>query len=171
MIILDKNKFEQFYDLLEKSFPSDERRDYDKQKQLFDNARYTVYAKLDGDRLIGFLATWKLESSSYIEHFAVAPEYRNKGLGSRMLQETIGIVGSNLFLEVEPPENDLEKRRIAFYKRNGFIFNDFPYAHPAYGKDKNPVVLKIMTYKSPVTQFDFEKIKKNLFKEVYNTNL
>ena len=88
MIILDKNKFEQFYDLLEKSFPPDERRNFIKQKQLLDNNKYTVYARFENENLLGFLSTWKLGLFSYIEHFAVSPDFRNRGLGGKMLQET-----------------------------------------------------------------------------------
>lgn len=168
MIILDKNKFEQFYDLLEKSFPPDERRSFIKQKQLLDNNKYTVYARFENENLLGFLSTWKLGLFSYIEHFAVSPDFRNRGLGGKMLQETIGIVGSDLFLEVEPPESDITKRRIAFYERNGFVLNDFPYVQPAYGKDRRPLNLMIMTYKKPVTQSEFENTKRILYKEVYN---
>jgi len=168
MVILNKNKFEQFYDLLEKSFPPDERRNFIKQKQLLDNDKYTVYARFENDNLLGFLSTWKLGSISYIEHFAVSPDFRNRGLGGKMLQETIGLVGSDLFLEVEPPESDITKRRIAFYERNGFVLNDFPYVQPAYENGRRPLNLMIMTYKKPVTQSEFEATKKVLYKEVYN---
>ena len=99
----------------------------------------------------GFLAVWEFESFTYIEHFAVDPVLRNSGTGSAMLQELVRKYQKQICLEVELPEDELTRRRIGFYERNGFVFNEYPYIQPPISKGKSPVPLRIMTYGSAIT--------------------
>ena len=167
MVIIDKNNFDSVYSLLERSFPPDERRSFEEQKKLLDEKEYKIYAKFDGDALVGFLATWNFGTQAYVEHFAVSPEFRNNGVGSKMLAETIAILGVPVCLEVEKPEDELTTRRVNFYKRNGFFLNLYPYIQPAYSPEKQPVPLLIMSTGSPLTESEFEKVKSALYKKVY----
>lgn len=167
MIIIDKNNFDAVYSLLESSFPPDERRSYEEQKKLLDEKEYKIYAKFDGKTLVGFLATWNFGTQAFIEHFAVSPEFRNNGEGSRMLAETIAILGVPVCLEVEKPEDELTTRRINFYKRNGFFLNLYPYVQPAYSSDKEPVPLLIMSTGSNLSEDEFKKVKSSLYRKVY----
>ncbi|MBR7146301.1 MAG: GNAT family N-acetyltransferase, partial [Oscillospiraceae bacterium] len=52
--------------------------------------------------------------------FAVREDCRGSGIGSELLDELIGTLPHPICLEVEPPETEIAKRRIAFYERNGF---------------------------------------------------
>ena len=70
-------------------------------------------------------------------------------------------------LEVEPPENEISKRRIDFYKRNGLYLNTFPYLQPPISNGKNPVPLMIMSSKK-IDKEKFSFIKDKLYREVYN---
>lgn len=167
MVIIDKTNFDAVYSLLERSFPPDERRSYEEQKKLLDEKEYKIYAKFDGDALVGFLATWSFGTQAYVEHFAVSPEFRNNGEGSRMLAETIKTLGVPVCLEVEKPEDELTTRRINFYKRNGFFLNLYPYIQPAYSPEKQPVPLLIMSTGANLTESEFKKIRSSLYKIVY----
>ena len=105
---------------MEISFPKDEYRNYDKQLSLMDNPAYRIYVMpdMETDDIKAFIAVWEFETIVYIEHFAVNPDHRNNGLGSKILCEIIKIVNKTICLEVELPENELAVRRIGFYERN-----------------------------------------------------
>ena len=102
-----------------------------------------------------------------MEHFAVDPKLRNSGTGSGMLQELVKLSKKPVCLEVELPDAELARRRIGFYERNGFVFNDYSYMQPPISKGKSPVPLRIMTYGKAVSQEEFEQIQKSLYQRVY----
>ena len=69
---------------------------------------------------------------------------------------------------VEPPEGELTRRRIAFYERNGFCLNPYPYAQPSIAEGRAPVPLMIMTYGHQISEEEFIKTRDLLYKEVYH---
>lgn len=168
--MIDKLKTEDFdgvYEIMEQSFPGDEIRPYYEQKELLDNPVYSIYAT---DKHKGFIAAWEFNDFVFIEHFAVGEEYRNTGLGSKMLGEFLENQRKTVCLEVELPDTELAKRRIGFYERNGFYLNEYAYFQPPISKGKNIVPLMIMTSRSKISEDMFEKIRDTLYKEVYKYN-
>lgn len=167
--LLNINDFDAVYDIMQQSFPSDEYRPYEEQKSLFDNDEYNIYVQKEDDgNIIAFIAVWDFNSFVYIEHFAVDPSYRNGGVGSSILRDITEIYGDNLCLEVELPNSDVSVRRIGFYKRCGFYYNDYPYIQPSISKGKKEVPLKIMTYGNQIDNKSFNVIKEILYTKVYN---
>lgn len=164
---LKRQDFDKLFTLLQDSFPLDEYRNYDGQKELLENPCYTVYGRYDGDTLCGCLAVWDLGEFGFIEHFAVAPTCRNRGLGGEMLRALIRNLGKPLCLEVEPPETETARRRIAFYKRNGFFFSSYPYMQPPLGQDRKAIPLHIMATGGEVDAITFGRIKTALYSQVY----
>ncbi|MBQ9806961.1 MAG: GNAT family N-acetyltransferase [Clostridia bacterium] len=163
--------FESLYLLIKTSFPPTERRTKEGQRALFDTEKvYQVYGSKNEETsaVEAFLAVWELDSVLFLEHFAVDPNLRGKGLGSRLLCELAGMSDKPLCLEVEPPLNDIAKRRIEFYKRNGFFLNEYPYIQPSLAKGQPPIPLMVMTYGHAVDQNGFEKIRDELYKRVYH---
>ena len=163
-------EFEQVYRIMEASFPSDEHRPYEEQQELMKNPNYQIYVAREADNSLeiqGFMAVWQFEDLSFIEHFAVDSKYRNTGLGSRMLCEIREHLGGRICLEVELPDNDMAKRRIEFYQRNGLYYNDYPYIQPAISKGRNPIPLRIMTSGGAISEDEYEEIKDILYREVY----
>ena len=65
------------------------------------------------------------------------------------------------------PETVLAARRIAFYERNGFFLNDFPYLQPPLSNGRDPVPLRVMTSGRAVSREEFERIKALLYTRVY----
>ena len=155
------------FDILEKSFPVDEYRPLEQQKALILAKKYTVYALYDGDSLVGFISVWDLATVAYVEHLAVALEHRGKGHGSMLLRELSMLLKKRICLEVEPPLTSEATRRIAFYRRNGFYLNSYPYLQPAYSQDRQAVPLLLMTTQAPLTQTEFDDVKSLLYHEVY----
>ncbi len=170
MYKMHANEFEQVYRIMESCFPPDEHRPYEEQQNLFDNQNYQIYVAKKTDNSLeiqGFMAVWQLEGLGFIEHFAVDSKYRNIGLGSRMLQEIKKHLTGRVCLEVELPDNDMAKRRIKFYQRNGLYYNDYPYIQPAISKGRNPIPLRIMTSGGVVSQGEYQEIRDMLYREVY----
>ena len=159
---INETNFPEIYRIMQASFSDDEYRPYDEQLALFEEPEYRIYYMP-----AGFLAVWEFESFIYIEHFAVDPALRNSGTGSAMLQELVKQYQNPICLEVELPEDELTRRRIGFYERNGFVFNEYPYIQPPISKGKSPVPLRIMTYKSEITREEFQKMKEILYRRVY----
>ena len=48
-------------------------------------------------------------------------------------------------LEVELPETEMAARRIGFYERNGFYYNDYFYMQPPIAEGRNAIPLRLMT--------------------------
>ena len=159
---INETDFPEIYRIMQDSFSDDEYRPYDEQLALFEEPEYRIYYMP-----AGFRAVWEFESFIYIEHFAVDPALRNSGTGSAMLQELVKQYQKPICLEVELPEDELTRRRIGFYERNGFVFNEYPYIQPPISKGKSPVPLRIMTYKSEITREEFQKMKEILYRRVY----
>ena len=159
--------FDHIYDILQSSFPKDERRGYEAQKQLLKHPNYRIYVWEQFGKICAFISFWKIDGFAFVEHFAVAESYRNCGLGSKMLctlKETLCV---RICLEVELPETDLARRRVEFYKRNGFYYNAYEYEQPAYSKDQVAVPLRIMSTMAPLTEVEFINVKKQIYKMVY----
>lgn len=177
-----QSDFPEIYRIMQASFPDDEYRPYNEQLALFQEPEYRIYympvIELEGVvnnsngnskiQAAGFLAVWEFESFIYIEHFAVDPALRNSGTGSAMLQELVKQYQKPICLEVELPEDELTRRRIGFYERNGFVFNEYPYMQPPISKGKSPVPLRIMTYRNEITREEFQKMKEILYRRVYS---
>ena len=163
------DEFDRFFSIIEASFPADEYRTYAEQKTLTADPQYCIYVLPDeqSGEIKAVITLWQFDDFAFIEHFAVHPIYRNHGLGAQILHEIKETAACPLCLEAELPETDFAKRRIAFYERNGFFANDYPYIQPPYSEGKNPVPLIVMTTGGTVTKERFEKIKETIYKEVY----
>ncbi len=165
---MKREDFDKVYAIMEQSFPPDERRPYKEQQELLENPLYSVYIV---ENLYAFIATWEFDEFVFIEHFAVKNECRNTGLGSRMLSEFLEKQKKTVCLEVELPETELAKRRIGFYERNGFYFNEFEYFQPPISQGKKIIPLRIMTSNAGIDKVTFEKIRSILYKEVYKFDI
>ena len=159
--------FNQVYRIMEASFPSDEYRPYAEQKALLSNPVYTMYVWYGEPLIKAFIAAWAFDTFAFIEHFAVNPEYRNGGIGAKMLNEVVARLGKTVCLEVEPPENEMASRRIGFYQRNNFFLSGYPYIQPPISQGKNAIPLSIMTTNGEVDKHTFEQIKTTLYTELY----
>lgn len=170
MTKLEFRYFDTIYSLMEESFPSEEYRSYDEQKALLNNPAYTIYVlNNEHQDIMAFIAVWEFDDFAFIEHFAVNPNYRNGGIGARVLNEMVELLSITVCLEVEPPETEMAKRRIGFYKRNKFFLNDYPYMQPSISPGKAAIPLLIMTTGGTVDEATFEQMKDTLYAKVYKS--
>lgn len=176
--ILETKDFDKAYALMYSSFPSDEHRGYEEQKNLLADPKYTLYAIYDEDTddkneekyIKAIIAVFHFDDFAFIEHFAVNPIYRNQGLGSIILNELKTALDCQICLEVELPETENAKRRIGFYERNGFYLNKYSHTQPPLSEGGNPIPLYIMTSERAVDKKEFGHIQSVLFKGVYHTD-
>lgn len=163
-----ESEFEKVYEIIREAFPVDEMRTYDEEKCLLDNPAFEILVWKDGENgaVKGFISVYRIEGFCFVEHFAVNAIYRNEGIGKTVLQELLK-KESKVCLEVEPPETEQARRRIEFYRRNGFYLNDYPYIQPPISKGTKPVSLMIMTTGGAIDKAEFYRIKKALYKNVY----
>ena len=138
------------------SFPIDEQRPVESIARLItEEPRYTMYAIINEDedtkhytlntkQALGLLTTWEFADFIYIEHFAINPELRSQGYGSKAISTLIKQKEKPIILEAEPPTDELTRRRIHFYERQGITLYDFPYLQPAYTEASQPVELRLM---------------------------
>ena len=160
-------------ELMNDAFPIEERRDNDKQRANTDhNPLFTVHfitdEKEDGTSVnVGFITSWNLGSFHYLEHFATGPQVRNMGYGKQVLSMVLGQMSGLIVLEVEEPEDEMTRRRIGFYERNGFKICQKEYMQPPYRPEGNALPLKIMFRGQESLDMDFEHVRDTIYREVY----
>lgn len=156
--------------LFASAFPPEERRSPEDQRQVTDHhpALETYALKLE-EAFVGFITCWQGPDFVYVEHFATVPEVRGKGIGSEVLDRLSVLYAHPLVLEVELPLEELAKRRIGFYRRNGFVlWENSRYVQPPYQKTCSPIALYLMVRGTGLDEMsDFERIKRWLYTEVY----
>lgn len=164
-----ENEFQKIFEITDKSFPDEEMRPYEKAKDLFfNNKNYVIHGiKDESGEVLAFINVWELGDFIFFENFAVEPKARNKGVGGLLLEEVLKTYQKDAILEVEPPETEITQRRVEFYKRHGFIYNDFHYLMPPLREGDDFLPLKIMSYKKAFTEESFKKYKEKIYKIVY----
>lgn len=167
--VLTKDDFEKVYPILAQSFPETEVRAKEDQLALIENECYHLYAiKDEEEKTGGVIAAWELSDDFlYIEHFATLPEKRNHGFGGEMLDLFVEWNGKNVVLEVELPEDALTRRRIGFYERHGFVWNDYPYMQPPMRKGQEPLPLRLMTKPTALDVETYERYRSDIHQNVY----
>lgn len=167
-----EKEFDQVFAIMDEAFPDNEMRTYEGQLALLENPNYGLRLKKDDhQRVIAFMAVWEFENFAFIEHLAVARAARGSGIGGKLVEEFLreyaSISSNPVILEVEPPHDDFSTRRIEFYKRFGFYYNDFLYEQPPMRATCDWCPLQIMSFPNPVGERAFEVFKKVLYEQVY----
>lgn len=167
--VLTEVDFEKVYPILAQSFPETELRTREDQLALLQNERYRLYAIKDENRKNGgVIAAWELpDDLMYVDHFAILPEKRNHGFGGDVLDMFLDWKRKKVVLEVELPEDELTRRRIGFYERHGFVWNDYPYMQPPMRKGQKPFPLRLMTRPGALDVETYEQYRSTLHHIVY----
>lgn len=160
---------EQVRRLYESSFPEEERRlRLDFQSNVYDNVAFCLYEIVSDGFFGGFLTSWDLGVVRYVEHFAIEPRLRGRGVGTDIIGQFVAMDSRPVVLETELPETgEMARRRIGFYKRCGFEeCVNIDYVQPAYASHLPSVPMRLMiTDKNNV---DVNKVVQIIYRIVYN---
>ncbi len=78
--------FDDIWQLYTTAFPCSERRELQQQKELLRVAqKYHCDGLFVDDDFLGLFFWWNFAELRFIEHFAILPQFRNKGLGEKVL--------------------------------------------------------------------------------------
>lgn len=155
---------ENLYREMEKCFIKDELRDYADYVDVMSNSAYQLSHIVYQGQRVGFVGLWKLNGFTFVEHFAIYEQYRSHGFGGNAIDELQRQFG-RLVLEVEQPLEENQVRRINFYRRHGFVLNEFPYIQPSYRKDGSSLPLLLMSCPDAIK--DSAAVIIELYQKVY----
>lgn len=147
-------------------FPLKERRHPEELISLLDEERMYFLEIVEAEQLLGFVIFREFDQFSFVEHFAIFPQYRGRETGSRVLQQ-LKETSRPLLLEVEPPTDDINRRRIAFYQRNGFHILELPYFQPPYHPGHSPIPMLLMSDKPKWVKEKLKLTVSSIHKTVY----
>ncbi len=153
------------------AFPDGERRELDQQRTNIDEdpRMQCLLIKEESDaKPVGFLTAWHFGKIVYLEHFAVSPSFRNKGLGGKALHIFMKSATKPIVLEVEQPTDSLSLRRVRFYESLDFkLWKNSTYVQPPYPGKEGLIPMMLMTYGAIREEESFQDVKKLLYKEIY----
>ena len=169
VFVADDPILDQVEQTYNEAFPEAERRDFALVRQLIaEEPAFQLRVFYRDDVYVGFLSNWQFDGFRYVEHFAIDPAARNGGIGGLVLRLFLALQEDAVVLEVELPEDSLKKRRIGFYERHGFTFNEYPYIQPPMGEDRHEIPLRIMSAPEPLSEDEFQSVRTELYESVYH---
>lgn len=139
--------------LYQAAFPANERRDEAWQAQALAQVEYHMCAAQEGGGLIAIAFYWAHGGELFLEHLAVLPELRGRGIGAAVLREIRELPGK-LILEIEKPVDAAKQRRQRFYEREGLTLAPFGYDAPSYQAGKTDCPLQLMS-EGTLTETEF----------------
>ncbi len=178
IVTSEDKRFAEFFKIYSESFPLNERRTPEQQKVVLKAPGYQLDLYLSDEKVIGFIGWWRSQEFVFAEHFAIAPEFREKGLGSAVLKQFIEEMTIPVILEIELPVDELTRRRLRFYESAGFFMNKHLHFQPPYHSGDQPIQMNILTWKNQISdklylqfsQFQKNKVKiKNLAQQLRGT--
>ena len=130
--------------LYAESFPLHEQRLLPSQRAILGDTRYRFELVCDGADWVGLLLCWETTDFVYVEHFCIRPDKRNRQYGAQALH-LLTAEGKPVILEIDPPVDEISRRRAGFYARCGFAENPYPHVHPPYRAGREGHALRVLS--------------------------
>lgn len=158
--------FKAAYNIIDSNFPCTEKRRYKDHVAAFKKFKnFNIEALVDdNNEVIGVLTWWEFEDCIYGEHLAIVDAHKGNGYGKIMQGRMQSIAESfekPFIFEIELPSSSPQaERRLNFYLRGGFVFNDhIKHFQPTYNKDDTPVEMNIMSYPVAISSKEYDNFK------------
>lgn len=155
----DADAFDAAWRIYEEAFPVRERRRREDHSAACADAGFSPDGIYEGECLAGLIYWWRTPVGRYIEHLAVDRRMRCRNIGSRVLRLFTAAEPSRTVLEIETPEDGTTRRRLEFYRRNGFTVNGYEYIHPSYRRPYEPHPLVWMSTGGKLTPGEFGTLR------------
>lgn len=150
---LEGDDGEFFWSLYESAFPLNERKPREVQLRAMQSPDYFACVFREADQPVGLLGHWVRPEFIYLEHVAIAPSLRSRGIGARILRALLATADRPVLLEADPPETEIATRRIGFYERLDFVQNPhIRHIQPPYRPETGPVPLELLSHPSPISK-------------------
>ena len=151
--------------LYRESFPLHEQREAPSQQRILSDSDYRFGLLRDGQTFVGLALYWDADRFLYVEHLCILPSLRNRQYGKAAL-DLLARQGKLLILEIDPPMDDLSRRRKGFYERCGFLENPFSHIHPPYHRGNRGHDLILMTSPRPLSREEYDDFRRYLEERV-----
>ncbi len=161
------------------AFPSEERQPFERIVERVNSNTCELYCFLYGAKPVGMAILWDFSECEimFLDYFAIATEYRRKGMGRLFLQNLFLWVSPKekvLGLEIEHPNygNNITERifRMMFYTSNGAkILSNVRYIMPALDgtEDIEMLLLLLKPTEELPRREELQKFISNLYSNVY----
>lgn len=113
---------ELYANVIEKDFPQDELRPYERMVDLRERGLYRAYALFEKEQLRAYACVLEGEQGLLLDYLGVPDPWKGHGYGTHMLKETVRTAGERiLLLESEDPDAEstpdaqTARRRLNFY--------------------------------------------------------
>ena len=133
------------------SFPKHEQRLEPSQRRIMAHEQYHFGILHDEEGFAGLALFWDAGAYLYVEHLCISPARRGQGLGTAAL-DLLAEAGKSVILEIDPPVDEISRRRQAFYERAGFAANPHAHVHPPYRPENSGHALVVMSRPRPLTE-------------------
>lgn len=154
--------------ILQEAFPESERRDLAEIRNCLESAPLQLLTASRESQVLAVLLVWNLPDVTFLENFAVRADCRGQGIGAELLHQVSEIWKKPQVLEVEIPQTELQRRRIAFYQRCGFFLNEtYPYRMPNLHGDGPAMPLHLMSKPHPLTDDQAAGMERILWEQAY----
>ncbi|MDU1889787.1 MAG: GNAT family N-acetyltransferase [Dysgonomonas sp.] len=150
--------YKPYREIYEVSFPVFEQRSEVQQLKAFESASYHLLIATEDEKLLSFISYWEFDGYVYIEHLAVNPEFRGQNIGSETLDLFANQIQKMVILEIDPPIDDISKKRLHFYEALGYKLNPFIHHHPAYHPSEyNPHELRVLSLDKEIKEKEYKQ--------------
>ncbi|MDO9257129.1 MAG: GNAT family N-acetyltransferase [Bacteroidales bacterium] len=149
--------YAEFWRIYSESFPLNERRISGQQSDIFNKSNYYLNTFIAGNQFVGFISFWTSMEFIFIEHLAIAPEFRNQGFGNTIFKSFIENNPIPVILEIEPPVDATSLNRLRFYKSLNFKLNEHNHYQPAYHVEDEPIPMNILSYPTEISDSKYQQ--------------
>lgn len=153
-----QESLDKIYDLYMKAFPKEERKPFEMMLQKQQEGSMALYALTDEQGVFVGLAIFVFGGDmALLDYFAIEPEFRNQGVGTRALGQLQQLFpGKRFFLEIESTYEQCEDapnraRRKRFYLQNDMTPQN--YLIRLFG-----VEMEILTYQCGITYEEYYSV-------------
>lgn len=158
--------YERFQNIYSVSFPLFEQRNEKQQEYALGYDHYYLECGIENQTILYFVAYWDYKDYIYIEHFAVNPDCRGLNIGTVALQNMVREKKKLILLEIDPLNTELALKRYRFYRKLGFVENDYPHFHPPYDHRFPAHELLVLSLEKPLEKSLYEKFYRDLCDEI-----